>query len=67
MVGAAARFDGNERCRELLEVSDHLDAPEVAADNHGLVLISAVELEHRLEVSMPIRTGMFTGLSSHLA
>jgi hypothetical protein len=48
MVGAAARLDGHERRQELLEVSDHLGSPELAADNHSLVLINAVELEYRL-------------------
>ena len=48
MVGAAAQLDGDEHWWELLEVSDHLSSPELAADNHSLVLINAVELKYRL-------------------
>lgn len=47
MMRAAAGFDGDERWRELLEVSDHLRPPELATDDHGLGLINTMELEHR--------------------
>ena len=47
-VTASHRLDGNERRREFFEVSDHFSSPELATDNHNLVLINAVELEDRL-------------------
>ena len=48
MMGTAAQLYGNERWWEFFEVSDHLSSPELATDNHNLVLINAVELGHRL-------------------
>jgi hypothetical protein len=44
MVRAAARLYGDENRGRPLEVADHLGSP----DNHDLILINTVKLEHRL-------------------
>jgi len=68
VVGAAARLDGDVRWWKLLEVSDHLGSPELATDNHDLVLINAVELEDRLGGIHADADGYVHGpLSSYLA
>jgi hypothetical protein len=64
---AASRSLTFKDWRKLFEIADHLGPPKLPTDNHDLVLIDAVELEYRLKVSMPMRTGTFTGFSSHLA
>ena len=48
MVRAAARLYGDENRRKPLEVADHLGSPKLAPDNHYLILINTVKLEHRL-------------------
>jgi hypothetical protein len=46
MVRAAAGLDGDENRRKPLEVADHLGSPELAADNHHLVLIRPMKVEN---------------------
>jgi hypothetical protein len=48
VVRAAAGLDCHERRWELLEISDHLGSSKLASDDHNLILIDAVKLEHRL-------------------
>jgi hypothetical protein len=48
MMRAAAGLDGDENRWKPLEVADHLGSPELAADNHHLVLVNTVKLENRL-------------------
>jgi hypothetical protein len=47
MVRASTGLNGDEDRWKPLEEADHLGAPELAADNHDLILVNAVELEHR--------------------
>jgi hypothetical protein len=37
-----------ENWRKPLEVADHLGSPKLAPDDHYLILINTVKLEHRL-------------------
>jgi hypothetical protein len=67
MVGAAAGFDRDEGRWQLAEVADHLGPPELAADNEAWFSSTPWIWNTDLAVSMPMRVGMFTGLSSHLA
>jgi hypothetical protein len=48
MMRAAAGLDGDENRRKPLEVAYHLGSPELAADNHHLVLVNTVKPENRL-------------------
>jgi hypothetical protein len=47
-VRTAARLYGDENWRKPLEVADHLGSPKLAPDDHYLILINTVKLEHRL-------------------
>ena len=46
MVRAAARLYGDENWRKPLEVADHLGSPKLAPNDHYLILINTVKLEH---------------------
>jgi hypothetical protein len=67
MVRAAARLYGDENRRKPLEVAYHLGSPKLAPDDHHLILINTVKLEHRLGGIHAIRTGIFIRPSSHLS
>ena len=48
MVGTTAGLDRDKGRRKVLEIADHVGAPELATQNYNLVLIHSVELEHGL-------------------
>jgi hypothetical protein len=45
---AAAILYGDENWGKPLEVADHLGSPKLAPNDHYLILINTVKLEHRL-------------------